>query len=74
MDPQACWQRYLDACADKDMSRDDNDVERYLAVADLQSWYRHGGGHVCNITLPLLTHIMCDIYARMSPDAMEMAR
>ena len=65
MDPQACWDRYLDAC------KEDDTCERYLAAADLQSWYRHGGGHVKNVTLSLLTHIMCDIYARLTPEQMD---
>lgn len=62
MDPQACWQRYLDACEEND------NVERFLAVADLHTWYRNGGFQVKNVTLPLLSHIMSDLFDKLTPD------
>ena len=65
MDPQACWQRYLDACEVCD------NVERYLAVADLHTWYRRGGKPIRNVTMALLIHTLSDVFDRLTPEEHE---
>jgi hypothetical protein len=36
MDPNACWQRFLDACAD-------DEEEARFAIEELAGWLRRGG-------------------------------
>jgi|LSQX01.2.fsa_nt_gb hypothetical protein len=64
MDPNACWQRFLDACAE------DNHHEALEAICDLSDWIlRKGGALPDGVKNPNTIHslvvfikVACDVF------------